>query len=66
MDGTYSRTRIYAVFGVPDPDNGDERDSNKVPIKPIGNFYVQLGLAFSGAPIEQVKVAYELPNGAIT
>jgi hypothetical protein len=64
-DGTYSRTRIYAVFGVPDLEGGDERESNKVPIKPIGNFYAQLGLAFSG-PIDQVKIAYELPNGALT
>ena len=63
MDGTYSRTRIYAVFGVPDPDGEDERESNNVPTKPIGNFYVQFDAAFSGEPI--VKCAYDLPNGAI-
>jgi hypothetical protein len=56
-DGTYSRTRIYAVFGVPDADNEDERESNNVPTKPIGNFYVQL----SGN-----LCAYELPGGAIS
>jgi hypothetical protein len=59
-DGTYSRTRIYAVFGVPDPDNEDERESNKVPTKPIGNFYVQ-----SDAPAPGSLCAYDLPNGAI-
>jgi hypothetical protein len=56
MDGTYSRTRIYAVFGVPDPEGEDERETNKVPTKPIGNFYVQ----FNGS-----LCAYELPGGAI-
>jgi hypothetical protein len=59
-DGTYSRTRIYAVFGVPDADNEDERESNNVPTKPIGNFYVQ-----SNAPAPGSLCAYELPNGAI-
>jgi hypothetical protein len=59
-DGTYSRTRIYAVFGVPDADNEDERESNKVPTKPIGNFYVQ-----SNAPAPGSLCAYDLPNGAI-
>jgi hypothetical protein len=63
MDGSYSRTRIYAVFGVPDLDGGDERESNNVPTKPIGNFYAQFDAAFNGAPI--VKVAYELPGGAL-
>jgi hypothetical protein len=56
MDGTYSRTRIYSVFGLPDPDDGDERETNKVPTKPIGNFYVQ----FNGN-----LCAYDLPGGAI-
>jgi hypothetical protein len=64
-DGTYSRTRIYSVFGLSDPDNEDEKEGNKVPIKPIGNFYVQFGLAFSGTPLEQIKAAYQLPDGAI-
>jgi hypothetical protein len=56
MDGTYSRTRIYPVFGVPDADNEDERESNNVPTTRIGNFYVQLNGSLC---------AYELPNGAI-
>ena len=55
-DGTYSRTRIYAVFGVPDPDGDDERESNKVATQPIGNFYAQLNGSLC---------AYDLPNGAI-
>jgi hypothetical protein len=59
-DGTYSRTRIYAVFGVPDADNEDERESNKVPTKPIGNFYVQ-----SNAPAPGSLCVYDLPDGAI-
>ena len=49
-DGTYSRTRIYPVFGI---DGDDERgDSNKA----IGTFYVQ----FAGD-----LCAYDLPGGAI-
>jgi hypothetical protein len=56
MDGTYSRTRIYPVFGVPGADNEDERESNNVPTTRIGNFYVQLNGSLC---------AYELPNGAI-
>jgi hypothetical protein len=37
-DGTYSRTSIYAVFGVPDPEGADERESNNVPTKPSATF----------------------------
>lgn len=49
-DGTYSRTRIYPVFGIKgDEGSGDAR-------KPIGNFYVQ----FAGN-----LCAYDLPGGAI-
>ena len=49
-DGTYSRTRIYPVFGI----KGDEgsRDASKR----IGNFYVQ----FAGN-----LCAYDLPGGSI-
>jgi hypothetical protein len=65
MDGTYSRTRIYPVFGVPDAQNAnqlaqltsaDQSESNNVPTTHIGNFYVQL---------DGNLCAYELPNGAI-
>ena len=47
-DGTYSRTRIYPVFGIPsaDNENQNEKDIN-VNKTPIGNFYVQLSLDFS-------------------
>jgi hypothetical protein len=49
-DGSYSRTRIYPVFGIKgDEGNGDAR-------KPIGDFYVQ----FNGS-----LCAYDLPGGAI-
>ena len=49
-DGTYSRTRIYPVFGI----KGDE--GNGAANKPIGNFYVQ----FAGD-----LCAYDLPGGAV-
>ena len=49
-DGTYSRTRIYPVFGI----KGDE--GNGVARKPIGNFYVQFGGDLC---------AYDLPGGAL-
>jgi hypothetical protein len=55
-DGSYSRTRIYPVFGVPSAENGDEMQSNNVQTTPIGNFYVQ----FNGS-----LCAYQLPGGAI-
>jgi len=49
-DGSYSRTRIYPVFGIKgDEGNGDAR-------KAIGNFYLQ----FAGD-----LCAYDLPGGAI-
>lgn len=49
-DGTYSRTRIYPVYGI----NGDEGRGDES--KAIGNFYVQ----FAGN-----LCAYDLPGGAI-
>jgi len=49
-DGTYSRTRIYPVYGI----KGDENRGNTS--KPIGTFYVQ----FAGD-----LCAYDLPGGAI-
>lgn len=49
-DGTYSRTRIYPVYGIKgDEGNGDAR-------KPIGTFYVKFGGGLC---------AYDLPGGAI-
>jgi len=49
-DGTYSRTRIYPVYGIQgDEDSGDASH-------PIGAFYVQ----FNGN-----LCAYDLPGGAI-
>jgi hypothetical protein len=58
-DGTYSRTKIYPVFGVPSAENGDEMQSNNVQTTPIGNFYVPL--ANPNNPL----CAYQLPGGAI-
>lgn len=61
-DGSYSKTKIFAVSGLPDEDSGlanrgkrsgdDERD-----MKRIGTFYVQ----FVGN-----HAAYDLPGGALT
>lgn len=61
-DGSYSKTKIFSVSGLPNEDNGranrgkhpddDERDMNR-----IGTFYVQ----FQGN-----HAAYDLPGGAIT
>jgi hypothetical protein len=51
-DGSYARTRIYPVFGIPaDVRNEDDH-------KAIGNFYVQ-----GGAPGD--LCAYDLPGGAL-
>jgi hypothetical protein len=56
-DGSYSRTKIYPVFGVPDAEGENEKDiNNNVPNTPIGKFYVQ----FNGS-----LCAYQLPGGAI-
>ncbi|HEX6464077.1 MAG TPA: hypothetical protein VFZ98_06485 [Vicinamibacterales bacterium] len=49
-DGTYSRTRIYPVYGI----KGDEGSGDAS--KPIGTFYVQFGGNLC---------AYDLPGGAI-
>ena len=61
-DGSYSKTKIFAVSGLPDEDSGlanrgkqsgdDDRD-----MKRIGTFYVQ----FVGN-----HAAYDLPGGALT
>jgi hypothetical protein len=61
-DGSYSKTKIFAVSGLPVEDNGranrgkrsddDERDMEK-----IGTFYVQ----FVG-----IHAVYDLPGGAMT
>jgi len=57
-DGTFSKTRIFRVSGLPeeDRDHGNRDGDTK---KPIGTFYVQFtdkrGLA-----------AYDLPGGALT
>ena len=50
-DGSYSVTKIYPVFGVPDTKHENKSDSGA-----IGNFYVQ----FAGD-----LCAYQLPGGAI-
>ena len=55
-DGSYSKTKIFRVSGLPEEDRGHgDRDSDKD--KPIGTFYVQ----FTGS-----LVAYDLPGGAIS
>ena len=54
-DGSYSTTKIYPVFGVPDSSNeGNHDDKNED--NAIGTFYVQ----FAGN-----LCAYDLPGGAI-
>jgi hypothetical protein len=50
-DGSYSTTKIYPVFGVPDSKNEDKQDD-----RAIGNFYVSLKTGLC---------AYQLPGGAI-
>lgn len=54
-DGSFSRTKIFAVSGLPKEDGDHDRDRDKD--KPIGKFYVQFGGMFA---------AYDLPGGAIT
>ena len=50
-DGSYSVTKIYPVFGVPDSRNEDEQDDGA-----IGNFFVSFTTGLC---------AYQLPGGAI-
>ena len=50
-DGSYSITKIYPVFGVPDSRNEDKHDDGA-----IGNFFV--------SPTKGL-CAYQLPGGAI-
>jgi hypothetical protein len=58
-DGSFSKTKIFPVSGLPEADkghgNGGDRDGETK--KPIGTFYVQ----FVG-----MLAAYDLPGGAIT
>jgi len=73
-DGTWSRTRIYPVFGIPSAENQDQNKDNQgqdgndinVNTTPIGSFYAQLAAFKAGAPLSQINIAYELPGGAIT
>ncbi len=51
-DGSYSKTKIYAVFGISDSNNDDNHKAIA-----IGTFYVQFG---GGG-----HCAYDLPGGAI-
>jgi len=50
-DGSYSRTKIHSVFGIPGSANHDNHEDNA-----IGNFYVQ----FNGN-----LAAYQIPGGAL-
>jgi hypothetical protein len=52
-DGSYSKTKIFRVSGLPE-EHGNRDGETK---KPIGTFYVQ----FAGS-----LVAYDLPGGAIS
>jgi hypothetical protein len=52
-DGTYSKTRIYPVFGIGNEGGSTDQDGG------IGNFYVQLH--HPGTTL----CAYQLPGGAI-
>ena len=50
-DGSYSRTKIYSVFGIPGRADHNNHEDNA-----IGNFYVQ----FNGN-----LAAYQIPGGAL-
>ena len=50
-DGSYSTTKIYPVYGVPEIEKEDQRDDGA-----IGNFFVSLTKGLC---------AYELPGGAL-
>jgi len=52
-DGSYSKTKIFRVSGLPEDNHPGDRDTKKA----IGTFYVQ----FAGS-----LVAYDLPGGAIS
>jgi len=59
-DGSYSKTKIFRVSGLPEGDNGHGNksgDRDRDTKKSIGTFYVQ----FAGS-----LVAYDLPGGAIS
>jgi hypothetical protein len=60
-DGSYSKTKIFSVSGLPDEDdgnaNGSKRPNDERDTERIGTFYVQ----FAGS-----HAAYDLPGGAIT
>jgi hypothetical protein len=55
-DGTFSRTKIYPISGLPGEDSG-QTNRDRVTEDEIGNFYVQ----FAGN-----YAAYDLPGGALT
>ena len=62
-DGSYSKTKIYRVAGLPEehgrPDNRGKRPGERdpEPDAAIGTFYVQF---------EGVLAAYDIPGGALT
>ena len=59
-DGSYSKTKIFRVSGLPVEDSGHDNgpgDRDRDTKKAIGTFYVQ----FAGS-----LVAYDLPGGAIS
>jgi hypothetical protein len=57
-DGSFSRTKIFAISGLPKEDGGGgDHDRDRDKDKPIGKFYVQFAGMFA---------AYDLPGGAIT
>jgi len=56
-DGTFSRTKIYAISGLPGEDSG-QVNRDRVTEDAIGNFYVQF-------PSPDF-VAYDLPGGSLT
>ena len=56
-DGSFSRTKIFRVSGLPKEDGDGDHDRNRDKDKPIGKFYVQFAGMFA---------AYDLPGGAIT
>jgi len=57
-DGSFSRTKIFAISGLPEEEHDRDHDRDHEKKEPIGKFYVQIGTGN--------MAAYDLPGGAIT
>jgi len=73
-DGSWSKTTIYPVFGIPSADDVDQnghkkdQDGNEINVNttPIGNFYAQVAAFEAGVALSMINIAYHLPGGAIS